>query len=101
MKLKNDNVSIEKLIPLMVKSLPIIEKACKEIEGESYEMTITSGNDGVHKKGSLHYINRAIDIRSKDMKSPIEVVLRLKQRLGRNFDVIYEFDHIHVEYDPK
>ena len=101
MKLKNENVSIEKLIPLMVKSLPIIEKACKEIEGESYEMTITSGNDGEHKKGSLHYINRAIDIRTKDMKNPIEVVLRIKNRLGRNFDVIYEFNHIHVEYDPK
>ena len=101
MKLKNENVSIEKLIPLMVKSLPIIEKACKVIEGESYEMTITSGNDGAHKKGSLHYINRAINIRCKDMKSPIEVVLRIKQRLGRNFDVIYEYNHIHIEYDPK
>ena len=101
MKLKNENVRIEKLIPLMVKSLPIIERACIEIEGDSYEMTITSGNDGTHKKGSLHYINRAIDIRSKDMKSPIEVTLRIKQRLGRNFDVIYEFNHIHIEYDPK
>ena len=101
MRLKNKNVRIENLIPLMVKSLPIIEKACKEIEGENYDMTITSGNDGAHKKGSLHYINRAIDIRSKDMKSPIEVVLRIKQRLGRNFDVIYEFNHIHIEYDPK
>ena len=101
MKLKSKNVSIEKLIPLMVKSLPIIERAIKEVEGKSYEMTITSGNDGAHKKGSLHYINRAIDIRCKDMKNPIEVTLRIKQRLGRNFDVIYEFNHIHLEYDPK
>ena len=101
MKLKNNNVRIENLIPIMKKSLPIIEKACKEVEGYEYEMTITSGNDGTHKKNSLHYINRAIDIRCKDMKLPIEVTLRIKQRLGRNFDVIYEFDHIHIEYDAK
>ena len=38
--------------------------------------------------------------KSYDKKSA-EVVLRIKQRLGRNFDVIYEFNHIHIEYDPK
>lgn len=101
MKLKNGNVRIENLIPIMKKSLAIIERICKEEEGNDYEMTITSGNDGTHKKNSLHYINRAIDIRSKDMKKPLWVSIIIKKKLGKNYDVILEKDHIHIEYDPK
>ena len=64
-------------------------------------MTITSGNDGTHKEGSLHYKNRAIDIRTKDMAFALEVSTKLGLKLGRNFDVIEEVNHIHIEYEQK
>lgn len=73
----------------------------KELEGENYEITITSGNDGKHSKHSLHYKNKAIDIRTRDMEQKEKVWRRIKYTLGRDYDVILEDDHIHIEYDPK
>ena len=64
-------------------------------------MTITSGNDSNHKNGSKHYSNEAIDIRSRDMVNPIDVKNEIKKTLGADFDVIYEGNHIHIEYDRK
>jgi len=34
---------------------------------ENYKATITSANDGDHSEHSLHYIDKAIDIRIKDI----------------------------------
>jgi len=64
-------------------------------------MTITSGNDGKHMKKSLHYENKAIDIRCKNMKYPVGTTLRIRKTLGHNYDVILEENHIHIEYQPK
>ena len=101
MKLKNKNVNIDHLHPMLILALRTIEDTIKSIEGENYEMTITSGNDGAHKTGSLHYKNRAIDIRTRDMNFPTEVWAKISLKLGRNFDVINEVSHIHIEYDQK
>ena len=72
---------------------------------------ITSANDGRHKKGSLHYENRAIDIRTtgggpgavgKLTAGQVrDLIAWLEQWLGPDFDVVLEADHLHVEYDPK
>ena len=40
-------------------------------------MTITSGNDGVHKINSKHYNNEAIDIRTIDMSVNNKVLTQL------------------------
>ena len=96
---------IENLCFELKEQLNNIEMACQCQEGKrKYEMTITSGNDGKHMKGSLHFKNRAIDIRSFDMMNPAKTVEAIKQVLnqkGHKFDVIYEGSHIHIEYDPK
>ena len=75
---------------------------CKLINGVNYQMTITSGNDGVHKNNSLHYKNEAIDIRTRDMDVNDKILTQLwiKKWLGFDYDVILESDHIHIEYDP-
>lgn len=67
------------------------------------EMVITSANDGKHKENSLHYKNLALDIRTRHLeKDEIQIVLNyLRTKLGGDYDVILESDHIHVEYDPK
>ena len=63
-------------------------------------LVITSTYEGNHSPSSLHYSNNAIDIRlpARDKRA---VVSEIKTTLGRNFDVIREINHIHVEYDPK
>ena len=55
------------------------------------------------KKGSLHYLGLAVDLRTKDL-TPIVIESyynALKLALSRLCDVILEKDHIHVEYQPK
>ena len=69
-----------------------------------YDITITSGTDGKHKVGSKHYSSEALDIRIFNFPSDQDqdlFIYRLKARLGKDYDVILEKDHIHVEYDVK
>ena len=67
---------------------------------------ITSANDSEHMEGSLHFKNRAFDIRIYNITGPTETMAKgwvknMKLILGRNYDIVLETDHIHVEYDPK
>lgn len=64
------------------------------------EAVVTSTYDGDHRPNSLHYSNEAIDLRLP-AKAGGEVVIKLREYLGQNYDVIPEVSHIHVEYDPK
>ncbi|MBF0634541.1 MAG: hypothetical protein HQK85_07790 [Nitrospinae bacterium] len=72
---------------------------------------ITSGNDSSdHKKDSLHYKDRAIDVRGNNVsvEKMKEMAKELKKELGPDYDVIPEIfpddpgdNHIHIELDPK
>ena len=66
-------------------------------------MTVTSCTDGKHGRGSKHYIGHAFDIRTNDLTADqIQMVAaEIRERLGVEFDVVVEKDHIHVEFDPK
>jgi hypothetical protein len=72
------------------------------------DMLITSGNDGVHMPGSLHYLDRALDFRTKHLR-PVDkraLVTAVKRRLGKDYDVLLENagetnEHLHVEFDQK
>ncbi len=70
---------------------------------------ITSGNDGRHSQGSLHFSNLAIDLRTNNISDSLSQSIAddLARRLGPDFDVLFERfpsnpanDHIHIEYDP-
>lgn len=64
---------------------------------------VTSGTDGRHSAGSLHYSGNAMDLRRRDLDAAgktSQAVAALKSQLGSDYDVILESDHIHVEYDP-
>lgn len=67
---------------------------------QAQTLTITSCTDGRHKDGSHHYTGCAVDLRLPTAK-PDSVVAQLQNRLGADYDVILEGDHIHLEYDPK
>ena len=68
----------------------------------SEDCTITSGTDGRHSENSLHYVGKAMDFRTRNMDAAKQRTLttELRRRLGDNFDVVLERDHLHVEYDP-
>lgn len=76
------------------------------------EMVLTSGTDGIHKSGSLHYQGRGSDLRlpsrcreanidSQLVINDKDVVSALMDALGPDFDVVLEVDHVHCEWDPK
>ena len=67
---------------------------------------ITSANDSRHGDDSLHYQNRAFDIRIYNITGKVQVEAelwaeRLALALGDEYDVVKEKDHIHVEFDPE
>ena len=68
---------------------------------------ITSMNDGVHMRKSLHYENLAFDLRTYYFKGGYqgdeakEFHKDLKEALGPDWDVLLEKTHIHVEFDPE
>lgn len=70
------------------------------------DLVITSAHDGEHKEGSLHYVGKAVDLRTHDLGAAAK--LNWFRLLGRalnplGFDVILERDpeHLHIEFDPK
>lgn len=72
------------------------------------DMLVTSGNDDKHKVGSKHYEDKALDFRTKHLLpgQKHQLVAEVRRRLGRDYDVILEFEgkvkeHLHVEYDPE
>lgn len=76
---------------------------------EPVAVVITSGTDGAHMKGSLHYKGAALDVRTKNFPSVrakrtfLQAVLT---RLGSGYEGFLEHEggvheHIHIEWDPK
>lgn len=67
------------------------------------ELVITSAVDGKHGKASLHYIGLALDFRTRyfDRLVADKVRNEIATRLGAQYDVILEKDHLHVEFQPK
>lgn len=66
------------------------------------ELVITSGRDGIHSAGSLHYYGYAVDLRTryfKDQDEVEQVYKQLRLALSSDYDVILHDTHIHVEYD--
>jgi hypothetical protein len=72
---------------------------------ESYGMPlmITSVRDGKHMGHSLHYAGLAVDLRTAGIVDAFlqEIVRKIRERLGPEFDVVLEADHVHIEWDVK
>jgi len=65
---------------------------------------ITSGNDSKHGRKSLHYLDYAVDLRTRDIKTQVEkveITQKFRACLGERYDVLLEHNHIHAEFDPR
>ena len=70
------------------------------------EAVITSGTeghflDGVHGMNSYHYFGMALDFRTRFFTNStcLMVVAELKRLLGYQYTVIFEVNHIHIQYN--
>ncbi len=67
------------------------------------EFRLTSGTEGMHMAGSLHFSGGAFDCGIRGIGSVEAKKIRdeISSRLQGEFDVVLEKNHIHVEYQPK
>lgn len=102
------NVSLKMLAPQIVLALLIADDIFKKVTGEEVRVTCLFG--GKHSAiASLHYIAHAVDLglgtkgfdNYVDSKYHRELVAELGKALCDEFDVVYERNHIHVEWQPK
>jgi hypothetical protein len=103
MRVKDSTVKMDKLCKEITDKLPKLDAIHRRYF--KTELVITSGNDGRHMQNSFHYRNKAIDIRTMDIKCTIAVLVTFLNDIGTLFaaslfDVTFEGDHIHIEYDP-
>lgn len=104
-----DGVTLD-LRPEMARALPGIDAAYHATVQR--EAVITSGTDGQHMHGSLHYAQLAVDTRSRDLTyeqvEKLATALRVQlngsplngSAPNRPYQVIIEKDHLHIEYQP-
>jgi len=90
-------VDISRLNRPIRRALNKIRKCCLAF---NEELVITSTFEANHSASSLHYANDAIDIRNPKSNNATFLQL-LSNSLGKDFDVVQEKDHIHIEYDPQ
>lgn len=84
----------------LVVAFPIIDRVYREVAG--VEAVCTSARDSKHSRHSHHYKGMAIDLRVRHVKAHLHWKLTeaIQQALSDEYQVIYEHNHIHVEYDP-
>jgi hypothetical protein len=96
-------------------AMNVLLRVVEQVYAEAgVDCVITSGKDGEHMPSSKHYKDEALDFRTSVFAQKISpydalkvrklkegVVGTIKQRLGAQYDVVLESDHIHVEWDPK
>lgn len=98
--LKNDTVRPGNDIGLLIAILT----AYDVYRNYDIDFIITSLNDSTHSQKSLHYADRAVDIRTKNIPESIgayTIVKEIQDRLNKHYDVILENTHIHIEFQPQ
>jgi hypothetical protein len=78
-----------------------VRRILPKIESHYPDFVITCTWGDTHNPGSLHYAHKAVDLRLRDFHGVDLDVGVLRALLGKDFDVVKEPSHIHIEYDPK
>lgn len=85
--------------PEIVLALAIVKDAYVTRD-QGAQFVVTSIMEGTHKRASLHYMGCAADLRLPTQFAA-EIVADAKARLGDDYDVILEGNHVHLEFQPK
>ena len=91
------NVRLQGIRPELLLALMIVSDLCNVW---SKSVIITTVLNGAHMHNSLHYTGAAVDFVVDLVVARSDFVDELRDRLGPDFDVIDEGDHIHIEYQP-
>lgn len=98
MQLKK-GVSVGGIFPEVLLALYIADQVYRDLFKAN--LVVTSLRDGKHKAGSKHFSGQAADLRIWGLEDKVGmVVAALSAALGKDYDVVAEVDHIHLEYDP-
>jgi hypothetical protein len=101
MKIKDSTVKISGICTELAIALLMANEVYQKY---GHEMVITSIKDGKHMDGSKHYIGAGADLRIKNFNrvpTVMAVMDEIREKVGADFDVVLESDHIHIEFDPK
>jgi len=94
-----ESVKINGIRPEIIIAIIIANSVFDSFEVES---VITSITDGKHSAvNSLHYSGAAVDFRIKNIPDAYDVgsvALLIRERLTKDYQVILESTHIHIEY---
>jgi len=99
------SVRVVAFTPALLRILSELDAICREDGPWPTELVITSINDSTHMKGSRHYTNEAVDIRTHNFsKREYRQMFRehLQNKLGPQFTVLLEAEggeneHIHAQ----
>lgn len=98
LKLKQ-GVRLTNLTPQMALAAVIVRDTYDEF---GFDCVITSADDSKHGFNTLHGQGKAMDFRTKhlpDANTKVAIKNRVAERLGIDFDVVLEEDHLHCEFD--
>ena len=99
MRLKDDTVCLTGIRPELLFGLTVANDVYASL---GVELVITSANDARHSTTSLHYAGCAVELGTRNIPGdPATVAADLKSRLNVDYDVIFEGDHIHLEWQPR
>ena len=91
---------MQSLQPQIVLAVVVASSFYKDF---GYDLVVTSFSDGIHSPNSLHYSGNAVDLRTRNVREVdmMPIIGGIRRALGSDFDVIFESDHLHIEYQPK
>lgn len=95
-----EGVKIKGMTPELVVGLMIMDSVYRF---HGVDMVITSVVEADHMPGSKHYCGCAADLRIRNLTPTLinDIYREAKDALGKNYDLVLEKDHLHLEYDPK
>jgi len=98
-----DGADIRGVRPEIVLAYTIVMYLYAKYDDGDIQCVITEGTGGKHGTASLHYLGLAIDLRIWGLSDSEKrsLLADITKALGRQFDVILESDHIHIEFQPK
>lgn len=81
----------------------VLKVASEVYKNHGQELVITSALDSTHSAGSYHYFGYALDFRTRYFTNEIakKVAHEIRIKLSDDYVVIFEVNHIHVQFNAK